>query len=170
MQRDQDPSIQLVISKCVIGARRVAVSINECVMPHVLVAEPARLQDRADGTLELHRLPAAFEKSAILRIVWISTHKIRTCPISVEPDHIRQGRFEQNRFVRLSKIVQIKKRVDVLLGYGFCPGALRSNDLCFGHGFKITFRHGSALIFSYLPKVCHPDPDQDAQSLGISSG
>ena len=49
MQRDQNPSVELVIGERIVGAGGVAVAVDEGVMPHVLVTESAGLQDRTGG-------------------------------------------------------------------------------------------------------------------------
>lgn len=43
MQRDENMAAQLVISEGVVRAGRIAIAIDECVMPHVFVAQPTRL-------------------------------------------------------------------------------------------------------------------------------
>jgi len=76
VQRDQDATVQLVIRKGVVGTRRVPPCIDERVVPHILVAEPARLEDGPDSALKLHLGPAALQKALVLRIVRIASDEI----------------------------------------------------------------------------------------------
>ena len=76
MQRDENASVQLVIEECIVGAGRVAVAIDEAVMPHILVAEASRGQNRTGGALEVDAPPAPIKKSMVMGIVRISADKV----------------------------------------------------------------------------------------------
>ena len=60
MQGDQNLTAELVIGECVVGAGGIPVPVDEGVVPHILIAEAPRFQDRTGCTLELNPLPATF--------------------------------------------------------------------------------------------------------------
>mgnify|MGYP004272660231 CR=1 FL=1 len=76
MQRNHDLTAQLVVGERIVGAGRVAVPINEAVMPHIFVAEASRGQDRTDGALEVDALPSPIKKTMVMGKVRIAAHKV----------------------------------------------------------------------------------------------
>ena len=70
VQVNKHAAVELVVGKRIVGARRVAFAIDKRVVPHVLVAETTRFQDRADGALKLHRRPSTIEEPMIVGDSW----------------------------------------------------------------------------------------------------
>ncbi len=147
MQRDQNAPIYLMIGKRVIGSRCIPCAIYKHVVTHVFVSQTARLEDRTDGALKLDVLPAALEKTTVLQIVGVTSDKVRFRPLPIEADHVCQSGFEQDWFVRITKIIEFKYPVHVLISHTFCPSALRGHDLGFGHRLKFSVSH---LLFGLI--------------------
>ncbi len=79
VQGDQNAPIQFVVGKRIVGACGVAVAVDERVVPHVLVAQPACLQDRTRGALKFDTFRTSIEKALVVGVVWITADELRAC-------------------------------------------------------------------------------------------
>lgn len=141
VERDEHMSVKFVVGKGIVSPGRIAVAIDKGVVPHVFVAKPACFQDGSNGALKFNFFPSSIEEAHVLGIVWITADKIGPRAGTVEPNDIRQGRFEQQWFVWIAKVIKVKKTIDIPFGHAFCPSTLCCNDFGLRHRLEIAFRN-----------------------------
>ena len=94
-----------MIDEGIVCVGRVALAIDEGVLPHIHIAQSSSYDDRTGRALEINSYPASAEKAMVIRIVRISADEVRSRPFPVETNDVRKGWFKQSRFVGRTEVV-----------------------------------------------------------------